>query len=49
MIFSAFKAFIRLLLHKTANDYFFLFLETCVYAKIRASTCFENVFIDSPQ
>ena len=44
-----YEAFITHFLHKTANDCFFHFWETCVYPKIRASTCLENLFIDSPQ
>ena len=44
-----YEAFITLFLHKTANDCLFHFWETCVYPKIRASTCLENLFIDSPQ
>ena len=34
-------------LQKTANDCFFFFQETFVYAKITASTCFENWFTES--
>ena len=35
--------------HETATDCFFLFLQTCIYAKVTASTPFESWFKDSPQ
>ena len=31
-------------IYMIANDCFFLCKETCVYAKITAVICFENVF-----